>query len=475
MLATVDELKSRLRAAGHDVYDFGLGNPDGASPRAAVERLIEEAQTPGNQRYMPSRGMPEARKAICDWYARKYGQSFDPDGEAVVTLGAKEGLAHLLLAIVGPGDCVLSPDPCYPIHRFGVSIAGGEPVPVATGPGRDAYAEIEKALARAPRKPKGLIVNFPHNPTSAVADLAFYQKVVALAKRESLWVISDLAYADLMHDGQPAPSIFQVDGARDVAVEFFTVSKSYSMPGWRVGFCVGNRQLVGRADQHQGLPRLRQLRARAARGGDRARRRATATSPRTAPSTSTARSCCAPSSRRWAGRSRCRSRRCSCGRRCRPRPPHLGSVRFASELLERARVAVSPGVGFGPGGEGFVRFALVEKDDRTRRACAAIGDFLARMSRPDGLRRRRTLTKPLGSSRNRPSFMAAAATHHRPTFQAKEPFARSWYIADVDGLTLGPRRDQDRGRPARQAPADVHPARRRGRLRGRRQRGEGAS
>ena len=235
VLATVDELKSRLRAAGHDVYDFGLGNPDGASPRAAVERLIEEAQTPGNQRYMPSRGVLEARRAICDWYQRKYEQTFDPDGEAVITLGAKEGLAHLLLAIVGPGDCVLSPDPCYPIHRFGVSIAGGEPVPVATGPGRDAYAEIEKALARAPRKPKGLIVNFPHNPTSAVADLVFYKKVVALAKRETLWVISDLAYADLMHDGQPAPSIFQVDGARDVAVEFFTVSKSYSMPGWRVG------------------------------------------------------------------------------------------------------------------------------------------------------------------------------------------------------------------------------------------------
>src|SRR6478672_1645216 len=245
VLATVDELKSRLRAAGHDVFDFGLGNPDGPSPAAALERLAAESRRPGNQRYMPSRGLPEVRAAICDWYQRHYAQRFDPDGEAVVTLGSKEGLAHLMLAIIGPGDCVLSPDPCYPIHRFGVTIAGGEPVPVATGPGRDAYAEIEKALARAPRKPKGLIVNFPHNPTSAVVDLAFYEKVVALAKRESLWVISDLAYADLMHDGQPAPSIFQVDGARDVAVEFFTVSKSYSMPGWRVGFCVGNRALVG--------------------------------------------------------------------------------------------------------------------------------------------------------------------------------------------------------------------------------------
>src|SRR3954469_5040833 len=189
VLAAVDELKSRLRAEGHDVFDFGLGNPDGPSPAAAIERLNAESVRPGNQRYMPSKGMPEVRRAICDWYQRRYGQSFDPDGEAVVTLGAKEGLAHLLLAIVGPGDVVLSPDPCYPIHRFGVIIAGGEPVAVATGPGRDHFAEIEAALARAPRKPKGLIVNFPHNPTSATADLSFYEKVVALANREGLWVI----------------------------------------------------------------------------------------------------------------------------------------------------------------------------------------------------------------------------------------------------------------------------------------------
>jgi len=378
VLATVDELKSRLRAAGHDVYDFGLGNPDGASPRAAVERLIEEAQTPGNQRYMPSRGILEARKAICDWYARKYDQRFDPDGEAVITLGAKEGLAHLLLAIVGAGDCVLSPDPCYPIHRFGVSIAGGEPVPVATGPGRDPYAEIEKALGRAPRKPKGLIVNFPHNPTSAVVDLAFYEKVVALAKRESLWVISDLAYADLMHDARPAPSIFQVDGARDVAVEFFTVSKSYSMPGWRVGFCVGNRRLVGALTNIKGYldygsfapVQLAASTALTSCDGDVAENRAVYKHR--------AQLLCSELAKVgwevplpvasmfvWA-----------------PVPPQaagMGSVKFASELLERARVAVSPGVGFGPGGEGFVRFALIENDDRTRRACAAIGEFLGRV------------------------------------------------------------------------------------------------
>jgi alanine-synthesizing transaminase len=376
VLAAVDELKSRLRAEGHDVYDFGLGNPDGPSPAAAIDRLTTEARRPGNQRYMPSKGLPEVRAAICDWYRRRYGLSFDPDGEAVVTLGAKEGLAHLLLAIIGPGDCVLSPDPCYPIHRFGVIIAGGEPIPVATGPGRDHYAEIEAALAGAPRPPKGLIVNFPHNPTSAIADLGFYEKVVALAKRRGLWVISDLAYADLVFDGKPAPSIFQVPEARGLAVEFFTVSKSYSMPGWRVGFCVGNRTLVGALAGIKGYldygifapaqlaaaTALAWCDADVAANRDRYRHRA-ALLARELNAAGWSVQAPAASMFLWA-----------------PLPPShlpLGAVAFASALLEQARVAVSPGVGFGPGGEGFVRFALIENDDRVREACAAIGKFLA--------------------------------------------------------------------------------------------------
>jgi alanine-synthesizing transaminase len=376
VLAAVDELKSRLRAEGHDVFDFGLGNPDGPSPRAVIERLTAEAQRPGNQRYMPSRGLPEVRRAICDWYQRRYGQSFDPETEAVVTLGAKEGLAHLLLAIVGPGDCVLSPDPCYPIHRYGVIIAGGEPVPVATRPGLDPYAEIEAALARSPRKPKGLIVNFPHNPTSVTVDQTFFEKVVALAKRESLWVISDLAYADLVHDGRPAPSIFAVPGARDLAVEFFTVSKSYSMPGWRVGFCVGNRALVGALGTIKGYLDYGifgpvQLAAATALSpacdadvaGNRElyKRRAAvlceglAAAGWPVPKPTASMFVWAPLPRQAAGQP---------------------AVKFAAELLEKARVAVSPGVGFGPGGEGFVRFALVETDERARQACAAIGQYL---------------------------------------------------------------------------------------------------
>jgi alanine-synthesizing transaminase len=377
VLAAVDELKSRLRAEGHDVFDFGLGNPDGPSPRAVIERLTSEAQRPGNQRYMPSRGLPEVRKAICDWYQRRYGLSFDPETEAVVTLGAKEGLAHLLLAIVGAGDCVLSPDPCYPIHRYGVIIAGGEPVPVATRPGLDPYREIENALARSPRKPKGLIINFPHNPTSAVVDQTFFEKVVALAKRESLWVISDLAYADLLHDGRPAPSIFSVPGARDLAVEFFTVSKSYSMPGWRVGFCVGNKTLVGALTTIKGyldygifgpvqLAAATALSpvcdADVAANRDLYKRRAAvlceglAAAGWPVPQPSASMFVWAPLPGKAA---------------------EQGAVKFAAELLAEARVAVSPGVGFGPGGEGFVRFALVETDERARQACAAIGKFLS--------------------------------------------------------------------------------------------------
>ena len=375
VLAAVDELKSRLRAEGHDVFDFGLGNPDGPSPAAVIERLITEVRRAGNQRYMPSKGLPEVRRAICDWYQRRYQQTFDPDTESVITIGAKEGLAHLLLALVGPGDCVLSPDPCYPIHRYGVIIAGGEPVPVTVQPGGNHFAAVEAALARSPRKPKGLIVNFPHNPTSATADLEFFTRAVALARREKLWVISDLAYADLAYDGKSAPSIFQVPGARDLAVEFFTVSKSYSMPGWRVGFCVGNARLVralttikGYLDygifapaQLAAATALSSCDADVVQNRERYRHRAdvlvrglgTAGWVVEKPAASMFVWAAVPASHQ-----------------------HLGAVGFASALLAKAKVAVSPGVGFGPGGEGHVRFALIEPDHRVAEACVAIGKFL---------------------------------------------------------------------------------------------------
>lgn len=377
VLATVDELKTRLRAEGHDVFDFGLGNPDGPSPKAAVDRLVAEVARPGNQRYMPSKGLPETRQAICAWYQRRYGQSFDPDGEAVVTLGSKEGLAHLLLALVAPGDCVLSPDPCYPIHRYGVIIAGGEVVPVACGPHLDAYGEIERALAASPRKPKGLVVNFPHNPTATTVDISFYEKVVRLARREQLWVISDLAYADLTFDpAKRTPSIFEADGARDVAVEFFTVSKSYSMPGWRVGFCVGNPDLVGSLATIKGYLDYGIF------------------GPAQLAAATALERCDADveeNRRRYQNRAAVLVEGLRAGGWDVPMPSasmfvwaplpvaqaQRGSVAFAAHLLEKARVAVSPGVGFGPGGEGFVRFSLVENEERTRNACDAIARCLA--------------------------------------------------------------------------------------------------
>lgn len=377
VLGRVDELKSRLRAEGREIYDFGLGNPDGPTPAAVVQRLQAEVAKPGFNRYMPSKGLPEVRQAICAWYERRYQQKFDPESEAVVTIGSKEGIGHLLLAIVGQGDCVLSPDPGYPIHRFGVLIAGGEPVPVKVAPGLDHFAEIEAALARSPRKPKGLIVNFPHNPTTAVADLDFYRRVVELAKRESLWVISDLAYADLLFAGGHSPSIFQVPGARDVAVEFFTVSKSYNMPGWRVGFAVGNRELVGsvttmKGYMDYGIFAPNQLAA------------------------ATALQACEPDVRDICALYKHRADVLVQGLNAAGWPVQKpeatmfvwaaipqshaaqGAVAFASQLLEQAGVAVAPGVGFGPGGEGHVRFSLIESDARVAAACQSIGRFLSR-------------------------------------------------------------------------------------------------
>jgi alanine-synthesizing transaminase len=376
VLARVDELKTRLRNEGRDVCDFGLGNPDGASPAAVVARLHSEVARAGFQRYMPSRGLPEPRQAICDWYQRRYGQRFDPDREAVVTIGSKEGIAHLLLALVAPDDCVLAPDPGYPIHRYGVVIAGGEPISVPVGPGRDHFRDIEEAMARAPRRPKGLVVNFPHNPTTAVADASFYVKVVDLALRENLWVISDLAYADLAFDGRPAPSIFEVPRARELAVEFFTVSKSYSMPGWRVGFCVGNADLVGALGTIKGYLDYGSF------------------APTQLAAATALASCAADVAE---NRSRYQHRAEVLVRGLREAgwpvdlpeatmfvwaalpPGHVrsGSVAFASQLLERAEVAVAPGLGFGPGGEGYVRFSLIESDDRVRKACERIGRFLA--------------------------------------------------------------------------------------------------
>ena len=374
MLARVDELKTRLREEGRDVFDFGLGNPDGPSPKAAVARLQAELARPGFQRYMPSRGLPEVRRAICAWYARRYGVTFDPESEATVTIGSKEGIGHLLLALVGPGDGVLVPDPCYPIHRFGVIMAGGEVLAVPVGPGRSPLSDIEAALAASPRPPKGLVVNFPHNPTTATADAAFYAAVVELALARGLWVISDLAYADLCFDGRPAPSIFEHPRAREVAVEFFTVSKSYSMPGWRVGFCVGNRDMMAALATVKGYMDYGNF------------------APAQLAAATALESCEADVAANRALYAHRAKVLCDALRAAgwdipppaatmfvwAPIPARFGrdSLVFATELLENANVAVAPGIGFGAGGEGHVRFSLIEPDDRVQQAAAAVAKVL---------------------------------------------------------------------------------------------------
>jgi alanine-synthesizing transaminase len=376
VLGEVDALKTRLRAAGEDVYDFGLGNPDRGSPEPVVARLLAEAIVPANHRYAPSPGVPLLRQAICDWYRRRYAVTLDPETEAVATIGSKEGLGHLFYAMVGAGDAVLVPDPCYPIHRFGPLFAGGEVVPVPTGPGLDPVAGYEAAYVRATGKPKLAVVNFPHNPTAVTATAAELEAIVRWAEQRDLWLISDLAYADLVFDGPaPSPSMLAIPGARDRTIEFFTVSKSYNMPGWRVGFGVGNPELVGALKKIKGYLDYghfapAQLGAvTALEHGDQlvAQVRATYRARRDALVAGLGRAgWTVPSPAAtmfvWA-----------------PIPEQFradGSVAFALMLLERARVAVAPGIGFGPGGEGYVRFALVEEVARIGDACRAIGEAL---------------------------------------------------------------------------------------------------
>jgi alanine-synthesizing transaminase len=372
----LDELKEKLRRAGRPVYDFGLGNPDGDPPRAVVDAMVKAARTSGNHRYAPSKGILPLRRAIARWYRKRFDVEIDPDSEAVVSIGSKEGIAHLLLATVGPGDVVLAPDPCYPIHRFGPLIAGARVHGMPTGPHCDPRLELDRALAAlAPEVPKLVILNFPHNPTTATCDLALYEHAVALARQRGFRILSDLAYADLVFEGGRAASIFEVPGAKDVAVETFTLSKSYNMPGWRVGFVVGNPTLVGalarlKAYLDYGTFAPIQLAAVEALTGSqkfvsevcetyRARRDllveglARAGWPVTPP---------AASMFVWA-----------------PLPDQfrsLGSRVFAERLLQEAHVAVSPGVGFGEAGEGYVRFALVEDEPRTRQALRRITRFL---------------------------------------------------------------------------------------------------
>lgn len=371
----VNDLKAKARARGEDIIDFGMGNPDQPTPQHIVDKLTEAAQRGDTHRYSISRGIPRLRKAICDWYNRRYQVELDPESEAIVTIGSKEGLAHLALATVGPGDAVLVPNPSYPIHPYGFVIAGADIRHVPMVPGVDFFEELEKAIKDSWPKPKMLILNFPGNPTTQCVDLEFFEKVVAIAKEHQIWVVHDLAYADIVFDGYKAPSIMEVPGAKEVAVEFFTLSKSYNMPGWRVGFMVGNPTLVGALARMKsyldyGMFTPVQVAAIAALEG---------------PQECVQEICDMYEKRRDA---LCQGLN-SIGWEVEPPKAtmfvwapipeqyrDMGSLEFAKKLLKEAKVAVSPGVGFGEYGDDHVRFGLIENEHRTRQAIRGIRDML---------------------------------------------------------------------------------------------------
>jgi alanine-synthesizing transaminase len=375
VFAIVNDLKVKARAQGEDIIDFGMGNPDLPTPPHIVDKLCEAVRNPRNHRYSASRGITKLRHAICDWYHRRYGVSLDPETEAIATIGAKEGLSHLALAIVEPGDVALVPNPTYPIHAYSVVIAGGDVRHVRLVPGEDFFANLMAAFRESWPQPKLLILSFPHNPTTAVVDAEFFAKIVAFAQENDLIVIHDFAYADLTFDGYQAPSFLQAPGAKDVGVEFFTLSKSYNMPGWRVGFAVGNPRIIAALTRIKsyldyGMFQPIQIASIIALNG--------------------AQDCVGEIVRTYASR---RDVLCEGLTRLgwkvdKPqgtmfvwaRIPDqfrmMGSLEFSKFLLDKARVAVSPGIGFGQSGDEYVRFALVENEHRTRQAIHGIKRIL---------------------------------------------------------------------------------------------------
>jgi alanine-synthesizing transaminase len=367
----VNELKAKARAAGEDIIDFGMGNPDQPTPDHIVNKMLEAAKRPDTHRYSMSKGIPRLRKAICTWYRNRFDVDLDPETEAIVTIGSKEGLAHLTLATLGPGDVVLVPNPAYPIHPYGVVIAGADLRHVPLIPGVDFIEELQRAIVESWPKPKMLILNFPGNPTSQCVELDFFEKIIALAKEHKIWVVHDIAYIDIVFDGYKAPSILQIEGAKDIAVEFFSLSKSYNMPGWRVGFMCGNKKLVG------ALARIKsyldygtftpiQIAAITALEGPQdcvheiaamyQRRRDVLCEGLNAAGWPVEK----PKATMfvWA-----------------PIPEpyrEMGSLEFSKKLLIEAKVAVAPGIGFGQYGDDHVRFGLIENEHRTRQAVRGI-------------------------------------------------------------------------------------------------------
>ena len=378
VLAEVTDLKHAGRRAGEDIIDLGMGNPDLPTPPHVIEKICEAAHNPRNHRYSSSRGVPNLRRAACEWYARNHSVELDPDGEAIAVIGAKEGLSHFVLVTIGPGDVVLAPDPTYPIHQYSVIMAGGDLRYVPLTPDDDFLDSLETAIRRTWPKPKMLILSFPHNPTTRVVDLGFFERIVALAREHEMMVIHDFAYAEVCFDGYKPPSILEVPGARDVAIEFVSLSKSHSMAGWRVGFACGNREMIHALTRIKsyldyGIPQAIQIGAIVALRGPQ--------------------DCVAEAAGEYHAR-----RDVLIDGLSQPGPGawkiekplatmfvwaeipeafrSLGSLEFSKRLLKEAQVAVAPGIGFGDSGEGYVRFALIENVHRTRQAVRGIRKFL---------------------------------------------------------------------------------------------------
>ena len=378
VIAEVNDMRAAARARGEDIIDLGMGNPDLPPPPHVIDKLCEVARNPDAHGYSASRGIPGLRRAQAGYYARRFGVDLDPDREIVVTLGSKEGLANLAQAITAPGDVVLAPNPSYPIHTFGFIIAGATIRSVPVTPDEAYFESLERAMAFTVPRPSVLVMGYPSNPTAEVVDLAFYERVVAFAKEHGLWVLSDLAYSELYYDDRPTPSILQVPGARDVAVEFTSLSKTYSMAGWRMGFAVGNPTLIAALTRVKsyldyGAFTAIQAAAVAAINGPQdivAANRALYKHRRDVLVESFGRAGWdipppAASMFAWA-----------------PLPPalaHLGSLEFSKQLLTCAQVAVAPGVGYGENGEGFVRIAMVENEQRLRQAARNVKRYLASM------------------------------------------------------------------------------------------------
>lgn len=371
----VNAMKIDARRRGEDIIDFGMGNPDQPTPTHIVEKAIEALENSKNHRYSASKGITKLRLAITDWYKRNYAVELDPDTEAIVTIGSKEGISHLALATLGPGDVVLVPSPTYPIHPYSVVIAGGEVRSIPLAPGRDFFEDMITAFKQTWPRPKMLIINFPHNPTTQVVELDFFKKIVDFARENQLLVVHDLAYADLVFDGYKAPSFLQVPGAKEVGVEFYTLSKSYNMPGWRVGFCVGNREMIGALTKLKsyldyGIFQPVQIAAIIALNGPQDcvgevvelyRRR---------------RNVLVDGLNRIGWKIEKPKATMFVWAQI-PEPfRQMGSLEFSKLLLTEAKVAVAPGIGFGEYGDDHVRFALVENEHRTRQAIQGIKKVL---------------------------------------------------------------------------------------------------